>query len=264
MIRHVALLVSLAACGRWKFDEISRDDAQMPDVVTGHDEDGDGLPDVIDPCPQIAGDTADADGDQVGDACDPNPNTPTERITLFATMQAGDVPFDDTTGWIQNADSMLGTNVPGDFSVTNATSINRPLGTVRIDLRFTITGINGTSADQHQVAFGLEGTVPFYFVELNDNGNLTLHYLGITSYDATNGYQNVGQADVPGGVHTGPGLLRLDADTTTRTWAVEGGWVGQMYSASGPTPAYSGSTAMRFIFNALDIDIESLTIVETQ
>jgi hypothetical protein len=264
VIRYVALLALVAACGRWRFDEIPRDDAGMADGPAGHDEDGDGLPDLIDLCPQIAGDNADADGDQVGDACDPNPSIPTERITLFATMQPGDVPFADTMGWIQNADSILGKNVPGDFSVVNAMSVTRTLGTVRIDLRFTISSINGTPADQHQVACGLEGTVPFYFVELNDNGNLTQHYLGITSYDATNGYQNVGQTDVPGGLHTGTGLLRVDADAATRTWDVEAGWLGELYSASGPTAAYSGSNAMRFVFNALDIDVQSLTIVETQ
>jgi hypothetical protein len=264
VIRYVALLALVAACGRWRFDEISRDDAGMPDVVTGHDEDGDGLPDVVDRCPQIAGDNADADGDGVGDACDPNPGTPTERITLFATMQPGDVPFSDMPGWVQNADSIFGNVNPGGVPATNALPIARALGTARIDVRFTIMAINGTSADQHQVACGLEGTVPFYFAELNDNAMLTQHYLGITSYDATNGYQSIDQMDVPGGLHTGPGLLRLDANATARTWSVQAGWLGELYTASGSTAAYTGSTTIRFVINGLDVDLQSVTIVETQ
>lgn len=235
-----------------------------PDQVMGHDEDGDGLPDSIDPCPQIAGDTADTDGDGVGDTCDPHPTIPTERITLFATMQPGDVPFADTMGWVQNADSIFGNVNPGGVPATNQLPISRTVGTVRIDFRFTISAINGTPADQHQVALGLEGTTPFYFVELNDNNNITQHYLGITSYDMTNGYQSLGQTDVPGGLHTGPGLMIIDANATTKTWSVDAGWLGEVYSTSGNAAAYMGGTTIRLVVNALDFDLQSITIVETQ
>jgi hypothetical protein len=46
------------------------------------DEDGDGLGDVCDPCPPFSN-NADSDGDGVGDLCDPNPSTPGDHIYLF-------------------------------------------------------------------------------------------------------------------------------------------------------------------------------------
>ncbi len=44
--------------------------------VSAEDQDGDGLCDVADPCPQVAGDGADRDGDGRGDACDACPDDP--------------------------------------------------------------------------------------------------------------------------------------------------------------------------------------------
>src|SRR5689334_11034432 len=82
-------------------------DAPADVLSATHDEDGDGLPDLIDKCPQIAGTNADMDGDGVGDACDPNPGSATEHFLLFATMQPGTSPF-DANDWTQKADSLFG------------------------------------------------------------------------------------------------------------------------------------------------------------
>jgi hypothetical protein len=50
---------------------------------TGHDEDGDGVPDVCDDCPHVADPAQlDSDGDGVGDACDPDPTTH-EKVVFF-------------------------------------------------------------------------------------------------------------------------------------------------------------------------------------
>lgn len=68
----------------------------------GNDEDGDGLLDNCDPCPQIADPTpADSDGDQFGDACDPAPTTPAAcRIRRFFGMKTADGWDPATTvGW---------------------------------------------------------------------------------------------------------------------------------------------------------------------
>jgi hypothetical protein len=48
----------------------------------GHDEDGDGIDDACDLCPQSI-DDVDRDGDAVGDACDPRPDDVCEQRLRF-------------------------------------------------------------------------------------------------------------------------------------------------------------------------------------
>jgi len=96
MVRFVVvgLLGCLGACGRLSFDSIGTSGGDAGSDANGtprdalactanHDEDGDGIDDNCDPCPQIAGDAADSDGDGVGNACDPEPNNPRQSIALF-------------------------------------------------------------------------------------------------------------------------------------------------------------------------------------
>jgi hypothetical protein len=89
------------------------DDPTIDASFDGFDRDHDGIPDVIDNCPDLAnanqgdedadsrGDLCDrcppipsladpdGDGDGVGDACDPNPATPGDKIVLFEGFDGG-------------------------------------------------------------------------------------------------------------------------------------------------------------------------------
>src|SRR3954469_6407472 len=107
MVGRVAALIGVIAggCGRFDFHALP-DAAAPPDTLALHDEDGDGIADIDDPCPHVAGDRADRDGDGVGDACDPNPDVPSEHWLVFATMQPGDQPFDDATQFDQKPDAL--------------------------------------------------------------------------------------------------------------------------------------------------------------
>ena len=51
-----------------------------------HDEDGDTIGDVCDPCPHVNGDKTDTDREGVGDACDPQPTIAKQKILIFVPM----------------------------------------------------------------------------------------------------------------------------------------------------------------------------------
>ena len=253
MVRIVAAAaLALAACGRLHFED-------TPDAVLGHDEDGDGIPDVDDPCPHVPGDRADRDGDGVGDACDPNPDTPTESFLIFATMQPGDNPFDSgTTGFVQDADDL-------DSVGSTAPSITRSLGTARIDIGFDIRSVIA-GANQHQVALGVNPAVAgttYYFSELNQQAGVT--DFGVISYDSMNGYVTVASETFPT-MHTGSGYMRLDviASSAPPTTRIEGGWTGELYDQTGNTPSYTTGNRVRFAFNGLDVAIRYVVVIVTQ
>ena len=238
------LVALLAGCGRVAFDPRH-----------GHDEDGDGLLDSEDPCPHVAGDTADRDGDGVGDACDPNPDVPSEHFLVFATMQPGDQPFDDASGFTQEADAL-------SFSGNIYPGITGVVGTVRIDVGFEIRGLVGTG--QHQIASGISdpSASTYYFDELNDDPN-GIRDVGIASYDNATGYQVLAQVD-PGPMHAGVGLLRYDAVAGgSPSHHLVAGWTGQMFETSAATPGYHGGQAIQFAFNGLDLAIRYVVVIAT-
>jgi hypothetical protein len=54
------------------------------------DDDCDGLPDEVDPCPGNPGTAADEDGDGVGDECDPNIGLPVDALLEFESFSTPD------------------------------------------------------------------------------------------------------------------------------------------------------------------------------
>ena len=242
----LVVLAGLAACGRLNFDDVEG-------TAIGHDEDGDGIGDRADPCPHVAGDTADRDGDGVGDACDPYPDVPTETLVVFSTLQPGDHPFDAIDTLAQEADAL-------HTSSNTGMSIFGTFGTVRIDVGFEIRGLVG--AGQHQVASGIDGEASgaYYFVELNENG--ALRNVSVVSYDSTNGYVMLGAVE-HGGMHPGVGFLRYDARLSAPAFSVTAGWIGELYATTGSTPLYAGGSEIRFVLNGLDVALRYVAIIAT-
>ena len=257
MVR-AAIWIALAGCGRYHFanlpDGATDATRDTVDALTGHDEDGDGIPDSIDPCPHLAGDATDTDGDGVGDACDPEPTLPNEHWILFATMQPGDQPFDDASAFEQKADSL---HIIGDVQPV----ITRTFGTVRVDIGFTVNAL--TAAAQHQVAAGLDNSMAseYYFGELNEN--TTASDVAVVQYDTTNGYVQF-DPQMPPAFHTGVGYFRLDAVTGgAPRYDLVAGWTGEVYQSMAATAAYTGGQDLRFAFNGMDIDSRYLALIAT-
>src|SRR5437660_1556617 len=103
-------LAALAACNvpATMFEHLGACAGKPPPPVHGsmtHDEDGDGTPDAVDVCPEVADDQFDSDCDGVGDACDPEPLVPNQTILFFAAMTPDDVTFSTQGAWTKQADA---------------------------------------------------------------------------------------------------------------------------------------------------------------
>jgi hypothetical protein len=242
----------LAACGRIDFA------ARAIDAVTGHDEDGDGVPDSIDVCPHIPDPAQlDSDGDGIGDVCDPEPDNPRQHLALFATMQPGDQPIElfGTGTWTQEADSVhFDGDQDGDlglvFSATN----------VRIAIGFDVEQVVGDASLQHQVSLGYDlGTVPYYFVELDQEG--AFEAADVTYFDGT-GFDEVATTPLPNGVH--PGLVMEQVTMVggaSPSAALDGGWTDEPYHESVNAPGFTGGVQMAATINNLVADVSYVWIV---
>jgi hypothetical protein len=244
-----AVLLVVAGCGRLEFD--SRLDASSG----GHDEDGDGIPDATDPCPHVAGDTADGDGDGVGDACDPNPGTPGDHFGVFATLQPGDSPFRSLDGFTQEDDGIR----HGDAS-EGTLHYDHAVANVTFEVGFDIRAVLGNA--QHQIASGIVGSTPYYFVELNEDGPQRRH-VAVIAFDGTSGYQDLG-ATMHNGVHTGVGMLRYQARISPDPQqSIVAGWTDELYDASAMTPAYTGGDITRITLNGVDVLLTYFVAIES-
>jgi hypothetical protein len=101
--------ICLAPDGDEDGDGVLNKDDNCPDLAgaSQHDEDGDGIGDACDRCPVAAPPaTPDIDMDAVDSPCDPDPVTPGDMILLFD-------PFADNA----RASNWTATTSPGDFAV---------------------------------------------------------------------------------------------------------------------------------------------------
>src|SRR5262245_47268082 len=148
--------VLAVGCGRIAFDELVD-----PSV---HDEDGDGVPDVVDVCPHVADPAQlDMDGDRVGDACDLEPTIPRQTILWFFAMNELDPQLELGGTWTQVGDDVV--------SAPNGGGLRAALpqgGDLEIALAFELRSVMGTA--EHQVAVSPSLTdVPRWYTELYED-----------------------------------------------------------------------------------------------
>lgn len=271
MVR-VVNLIALAGCGRVGFDAVPRGDGGGPgdvladvagDVVPlGHDEDGDGVPDVDDNCPHLSGSLADADGDGVGDLCDPAPGA-ANAIRLFATMVPGDQPFsinpftDGTFTQEPDALRFSGAAQPPLYS-----GLTMPLtaGDVRVAIGVDVTTVlPTTTGQQNQFALAAADQPPLYFVELLDIEG-QFQRAQVTLFDGTN-YTGTASADLASGLHTGALVLQTTQIVGVSV-TLDAGWPGESYNAQVMDGVYQGATRIEINTNNVHYEIRYLIVID--
>jgi hypothetical protein len=255
VVKAVALVALVVACGRVDFTgraiDASPADARN-DALVGHDEDGDGIPDIIDVCPHIPDpDQLDSDGDGIGDACDPEPTNPRQHLVVFATLQPGDQPLGlaGTGTWTQGSDSIhFDGNQDGDFSFPLVAT------DVRIAIGVDIESLVGDVTTHHQIALGYDHeTLPYYFTELDQQG--AFEQADITQYDGS-AYTEEASQVLPDGVHVGSAMLQVTmVGGASPSAALDGGWPGEPYHLTAAAPSYANGLRMTSTINNLVSDV---------
>jgi hypothetical protein len=250
-----ALACVMAACGRVSFGELGEPgDASAIDArpcsPVGHDEDGDGIDDACDACPQLVDDQTDTDGDGVGDACDP-----------FATRQVRSL-FDPFTGprpeWRYDgretftgdelAYRAVGTAIVSELETSPGRDVFELAGQIRAG------GTNG-----RQLSIQVYSAPSTYFCELIDGAGV-LRFKMTYTLDAMS-YVGQDEAILPGALTSGAFrmILMHDADR----WMCELEWQGVRTTLSATVPPGIPVDELILRFANLDVDASSFVWLTT-
>lgn len=247
------LLIATAGCGRIAFDAGTGDAAGPADAAVvcatpvGHDEDGDGVDDTCDACPETGTSQVDADLDGVGDDCDPDQTIAHTRVL-----------FDPFTG--PRAEWLLDTRLQiagdrlsfpaADVGAMVAKLLGAP-GRAVFATAGRVTAVGDLGVDDHQVtiAFG-PGSVGGYYCELYESaGGFTFQFT-YTLDDVS--FVQVDTVDLPGAFR-GEFALTVVHAPPTMTCAAR--WLGQTYTIGGAIPAGLAANDATYV-TAVNIDDE--------
>ena len=270
-----ATVVMAGGCGRLGFNSPRGVDAQdVGDasqnggdrdgrLAAGHDEDGDGLPDLFDNCPHIANVTqADIDADNVGDACDSFPTT--ANTLRFYSLQTADVntPDESITGnWIKNDDAWIA-NDPINANL----HIAGPTGTSEIFIGYEVGSVL-TSAALHVLSVRAENLAAdaYYYGHYFSSG-LNNASVANNRHDGAGNYQTLANNSSTGRPFaTGPASLavRFDTNTDTNTNKIRTRFsnVTGSYEVTSPAPLLTSMQHYHLDATGLDVKILYFAIV---
>jgi hypothetical protein len=249
----ITVLVLVAAC-RLRFDEVGG----QGDAETGHDEDQDGIADVVDPCPHVAGNAADSDGDGVGDVCDPEPSSPRQHWELFDPLTSDSAYTQIGGTWTHTGDSLR-------------CDTSTAYGQLRRDVAFHLgvyeVGVDIVSrnpvAERYQVATAVltSQTQPHYYVEVYEM--LPAQYASVSMFDGAV-FAPIVRTTLANGVHTGSVALRFVAEPSTPSVTVGAAWPGESYSQSQSAPDYSGGTRIDVRAVGLVLELRYIAVIATR
>lgn len=248
----IAAALLLAGCGRIAFD--GRDDAGAGDgpptcMPVGHDEDGDGVDDACDACPQRPDDRADSDGDGIGDACDLAPTR--QQRTLF------DPFLGPRSDWEYDGREVIANDAMA-IRVLNGQLVTRLAAAPGRDVfELAATFIAGSGFRQITIQVGdPPGT---YFCEMVGDDTITRHKLTYT-LDGAN-YPGIDEEIRTGTIGTGSFRLIFDHDPPNIRCHLE--WDGVRTSLTGTIPAGLDPLELFLRFEGVDLDATSFVRVTT-
>jgi hypothetical protein len=197
-----AVLSTALGCGRIAFEP---GEPALACTEVGHDEDGDGIDDACDVCPQLSdAEQSDADGDRVGDVCDPHPDEARDQLVLF------DPFLEARPEWTYRGisfelrdDSLFADSRDGQFRADLTGGGAPAKDSYSVAMRIGAGGIG-----QRQIAiYALELDTRLYFCDLDQNQNGGFWALVFT-LDGTS-FGGIDQTDAALPLENGSLLMRM-------------------------------------------------------
>jgi hypothetical protein len=230
--------------------------------VDQHDEDGDAIGDLCDPCPHINGDKADQDGDGVGDACDPQPTIAKQSIIFFDPFTTNRSEWTAAGGATITGDTLKLTGAVGYRDLTIGT------GELRIVTAGTVASVNASGSEHHiTIEFGQASNSSYHYVEFYDTGGATGD-IAITKYDGVSNYTSLATTTYSGILPTGAFAMRVDESVSQQTinfQSTVGGVVKPLLTGDtdAMAPALAASTFLELTEQSADVRFNYLLVIKT-
>ena len=244
------VLAVVGGCGRLAFDPSGTTDARTDAVAcaapVGHDEDGDGVDDACDVCPQLADDQRDGDGDRVGDACDLQPTQEQRLVCDPFTARRDDWSYQHEV--VFNVDSIT---LPASGTTTVIWPPGNP-GRAVLEIGGQIVALPAGGIRQVAVHIGQVGTSSNYYCEVYESGGSFA--LNLTHADG-GVYTTLGGTEIGGAIAVGD-TLRLVFEHTPPSLRCVGWWNGVRYEAAGTDPGDIVVEEMYLGANNADVELD--------